>query len=42
MGLLHLFTLFIPNIFWIKWEPENYEMYAQGENRVMSAFAGGR
>ncbi len=38
VGLLYLFMLFIPNILWIKRKPENYDMYAQRESKVLSAF----
>ena len=30
--------LFVPNLFWTKRKPENYDRYAVGENRVLLAF----
>lgn len=38
IGLIYLLMLFVPNILWTKRKPENYERYAQRENRVLLAF----
>jgi len=38
VGLLYLIMLFTPNILWAKRKPENYEKFAQQENRVLLAF----
>lgn len=38
VGLIYLIMLFTPNILWAKRKPENYEEYAQKENRVLLAF----
>lgn len=35
VGLIYLLMLFIPNIIWTKHKPENYEQYAQKENKVL-------
>lgn len=35
VGLLYLLMLFIPNIIWTKYKPQNYEQYAQKENKVL-------
>lgn len=38
VGLIYLILLFTPNILWTKRKPENYEDYAQKENRILLAF----
>lgn len=38
VGLIYLIMLFTPNILWAKRKPENYDTYAQRENRVLLAF----
>lgn len=35
VGLIYLLMLFIPNIIWTKYQPQNYEQYAQKENKVL-------
>lgn len=35
VGLIYLLMLFIPNIIWTKYQPPNYEQYAQKENKVL-------
>ncbi len=37
-GLIYLIMLFIPNIIWTKSKPEEYEQYAEQENKVLLAF----
>ncbi len=37
VGLIYLLMLFIPNIIWTKHKPEDYEQYAQKENKVLQA-----
>ena len=38
VGLIYLIMLFTPNILWAKRKPENYDEYAQRENRILLAF----
>lgn len=38
VGLIHLAMLFIPNLFWTKHKPENYEEYVKNENKVLKIF----
>lgn len=35
VGLIYLLMLFIPNIFWAKNKPKNYEKYVVNENKVL-------
>lgn len=35
VGLIYLFMLFLPNIIWTKHKPQDYELYAQNENKVL-------
>ena len=35
IGLIFLLMLFIPNIIWAKNKPENYDRYAENENKVL-------
>lgn len=35
IGLLYLCMLFIPNLFWTKNTPKNYEKYVSNENRIL-------
>lgn len=37
IGLLWLLLLFVPNLLWVKRQPENYARYAKNENRVLLA-----
>lgn len=38
VGLIYLAMLFIPNLFWTKHKPENYEEYVKNENKVLKVF----
>lgn len=38
IGLLYLLMLFLPNIIWIKYKPEEYEEYAKNENKILLSF----
>lgn len=40
IGLIFLLMLFVPNLFWTKNKPENYEKYAGTENKILKAFEG--
>lgn len=40
IGLIFLLMLFVPNLFWTKNKPENYEKYVENENKVLKAFEG--
>ena len=35
VGLIFLVMLFVPNIFWTKHKPKDYEKYAKKENKVL-------
>lgn len=35
VGLIYLAMLFIPNIFWTKNKPENYDDYVKNENKIL-------
>ncbi len=35
VGLIYLFMLFIPNFFWTKYQPKDYEKYVQNENKFL-------
>ena len=35
VGLIYLLMLFIPNLFWTKNKPKDYERYAANENRIL-------
>lgn len=37
VGLIFLLMLFIPNAFWAKYPPKNYEKYAKNENKILLA-----
>ncbi|MBR5745714.1 MAG: hypothetical protein IKX92_00475 [Clostridia bacterium] len=37
VGLVFLVMLFVPNFFWTKNKPKDYEKYAKNENRVLLA-----
>lgn len=37
IGLLFLLMLFIPNLFWTKHKPQDYEQYVCRENRILLA-----
>ncbi len=35
VGLIYLLMLFVPNIIWIKFKPEDYDEYAKKENKIL-------
>lgn len=37
VGLIFLLMLFVPNALWTKFQPKDYEKYAQNENRLLLA-----
>lgn len=37
-GLIYLLMLFIPNLFWTKNKPKDYDKYAKKENRKLKIF----
>ena len=38
IGAIFLFMLFIPNLFWTKHKPNDYERYIRNEKRLLRAF----
>ncbi|MDE5670953.1 MAG: hypothetical protein K2I14_05790 [Eubacterium sp.] len=38
IGLLFLLMLFVPNLFWTKNKPKDYEKYVKNENRILKIF----
>lgn len=38
IGLIFLFLLFIPNLFWTKNKPKNYDAYVKNESKILRAF----
>ena len=38
IGLIFLIMLMVPNLFWTKNQPKNYEKYVHNENKIMLAF----
>ncbi len=40
IGLIFLLMLFIPNLFWSKHKPENYDKYVKNENKTLRIFEG--
>ncbi len=38
VGLIYLAMLFIPNLFWTKHKPKDYEKYVKNENRILKIF----
>ena len=38
IGLIFLLMLFIPNLFWSKHKPENYDKYVKNENKILLLF----
>ena len=36
IALIFLIMLFVPNIIWTKNKPQDYEKYAENENRILS------
>ena len=40
IGLIFPLMLFIPNLFWSKHKPENYDKYVKNENKTLRIFEG--
>lgn len=40
VGVIYLLLLFIPNFFWTKNKPEDYDNYAKNENKILKIFEG--
>lgn len=40
VGLIYLIMLFVPNLFWTNYEPENYDKYVKNENKILKIFEG--
>lgn len=40
VGLIYLAMLFIPNLFWTKNKPENYDKYVKNESQILRIFEG--
>ena len=38
VGLIYLAMLFIPNLFWTKHKPDEYEKYVKNENKILKIF----
>ena len=38
VGLIYLAMLFIPNLFWTKHKPKDYEKYVKNENKILKIF----
>lgn len=38
VGLIYLAMLFIPNLFWTKNKPEDYDKYVKNENKILKIF----
>lgn len=38
VGLIYLIMLFVPNLFWTKHKPENYDRYVKNENKILKIF----
>lgn len=38
VGLIYLAMLFIPNLFWTKHKPEDYEKHVENENKILKIF----
>lgn len=38
IGLIYLLMLFIPNLFWTKNKPANYDEYVKNENKILRIF----
>ncbi len=38
VGLVYLLMLFIPNLFWTKYKPADYEKYVKNENKILKLF----
>ena len=35
IGLIWLILLFVPNMIWTKYKPQDYEKYVESENKVL-------
>lgn len=40
VGLIYLIMLFVPNLFWTNYKPENYDEYVKNENKILKIFEG--
>ncbi len=38
VGLIYLLMLFIPNFFWTKCKPKDYDKYVKNENKILKIF----
>lgn len=38
VGLIYLIMLLVPNLFWTKYKPEDYEKYVKNENKILKIF----
>ncbi len=38
VGLIFLFMLFIPNLFWTMYKPQDYDKYVKNENKILLIF----
>ncbi len=38
IGLIFLFLLFIPNLFWTRYKPKDYDKYVVNENKILLIF----
>lgn len=38
VGLIYLIMLFVPNLFWTKYKPENYDKYVKNEDKMLKVF----
>ena len=38
VGLIYLLMLFVPNFFWTKNKPQDYDKYAKNENKILLTF----
>lgn len=38
VGLIYLVMLFVPNLFWTKYKPKDYDEYVKNENKVLRIF----
>lgn len=38
VGLIYLLMLFIPNFFWTRFQPKDYDKYVKNENKILKIF----
>lgn len=38
IGLIYLLMLFVPNLFWTKKKPKDYNKYVKNENKILRIF----